>query len=172
MVHKQVKSTSDWLASFADIDVSRSFIDIRDIICECLTLYENFMSWGGSLFRISISKRRLFSTMKAKTRLAILECDTPLPNTREKYGGYGGVFKSLLNNGAKAEGFASVEDVLDISMHQIESDPDCYPNINNVDALLMTGSSELTLDLLAFSTVDTFVRTRRPLRYTMDQQAC
>jgi len=28
-------------------------------------------------------------------RIAILECDTPLPGTSSKYGGYGGVFTSL-----------------------------------------------------------------------------
>ena len=127
--------------------------------------------WISHLFRFGISHRRLFCTMKAKTRLAILECDTPLPNTRERYGGYGGVFKALLNNGAKAEGFASVDDVFDISMHQIESDPDCYPDINTVDALLLTGSSEFTT-LPLVDVVDAFVRTRRILRYTMDQQAC
>lgn len=79
--------------------------------------------------------------MRQRIRLAILECDTPLPETRKRFGGYGGVFESLLNAGAKAEGFGDVGDVLDISMHQIENNPDSYPDINNVDALLLTGSS-------------------------------
>ncbi|KAK5078164.1 hypothetical protein LTR51_000350 [Lithohypha guttulata] len=78
--------------------------------------------------------------MKARTRLAILECDTPLPGTAAQYGGYGGVFKALLNAGAKAEGHTSAEDILDISTHQIESDLDNYPSIADVDALLLTGS--------------------------------
>lgn len=79
--------------------------------------------------------------MRQGTRLAILECDTPLPGTKERYGGYGGVFKNLLNSGAKLEGFGDVAEVLDISTHQIELDPDIYPDMNSVDALLITGSS-------------------------------
>lgn len=81
--------------------------------------------------------------MKQRVRLAILECDTPLPQTGETYGGYGGVFKALLNSGAKAEGFSGVDDVLDISMHQIEQDSSCYPDIDSIDALLLTGSRKL-----------------------------
>lgn len=80
--------------------------------------------------------------MRQRTRLAILECDTPLPETGKQYGGYGGVFKALLNAGAKAEGFGGVDEILDISMHQIEANPDDYPEVNSVDALLLTGSSE------------------------------
>jgi len=80
--------------------------------------------------------------MRQRIRLAILECDTPLPNTRQQYGGYGGVFKALLDSAAKAEGFSEADEILDISSHQIEANPDDYPDINGVDALLMTGSSE------------------------------
>ena len=80
--------------------------------------------------------------MRQRTRLAILECDTPLPNTKKQYGGYGGVFKSLLNKGAKAEGYEDVGSILDISMHQIEKEHgDRYPDLESVDALLITGSS-------------------------------
>lgn len=80
--------------------------------------------------------------MRQRTRLAILECDTPLPETGKQYGGYGDVFKALLNASAKAEGFGGVDEILGISMHQIEADPDDYPELNDVDALLLTGSSE------------------------------
>jgi len=78
--------------------------------------------------------------MHQKVRLAILECDTPLPNTKEKYGGYGGVFKSLLSAGAKAEGL-KLDDVLDVTMYQIEDDPESYPDLKDIDAVLLTGSS-------------------------------
>lgn len=80
--------------------------------------------------------------MQRKVRLAILECDTPLPQTKEQYGGYGGVFKALLNNGARNAGFGSAEEVLNISTHQIEDNPDDYPSLDEVDALLLTGSSK------------------------------
>lgn len=80
--------------------------------------------------------------MRQRIRLAILECDTPLPETGKQYGGYGGVFKALLDAGAKAEGFSGADEILDISTHQIEANPDDYPDVNSVDALLLTGSSE------------------------------
>lgn len=83
--------------------------------------------------------------MRARTRLAILECDTPLPNTSAEYGGYGGVFKALLKSGAKAEGHADPEAILDISVYNIENLPEQYPDLNSVDALLLTGSSRWIL---------------------------
>lgn len=79
--------------------------------------------------------------MRQRLRLAILECDTPLPNTAERYGGgYGGVFKALLSSAAKAEGHGEVDNVLDISMWQIEKEGATYPDLDKVDALLLTGS--------------------------------
>lgn len=98
----------------------------------------------------SFSKHQTFRTythrnitnMRQRLRLAILECDTPLPNTAERYGGgYGGVFKALLNSASKAEGHGDVDDILDISMYQIEKEGATYPDLDKVDALLLTGSS-------------------------------
>lgn len=37
---------------------------------------------------------------ETRLRIAILECDTPLEQTRAKYGGYGGVFTALLEAAA------------------------------------------------------------------------
>lgn len=80
--------------------------------------------------------------MRQRLRLAILECDTPLPNTASQYGGgYGGVFKALLNGASKAEGHGDVDNILDISMWQIEKEGATYPDLDTVDALLLTGSS-------------------------------
>lgn len=79
--------------------------------------------------------------MQQKVRLAILECDTPLPNTAKNYGGYGGVFKSLLSAGAKAEGL-DADTILDISIYQVVDDPDRYPDFDAIDAVLLTGSSK------------------------------
>ena len=79
--------------------------------------------------------------MRSRLRLAILECDTPLPQTGKQYGGYGGVFKALLTSGAKAEGFATLDEAFEVTTHQIVDEPDSYPNIDNVDAFLLTGSS-------------------------------
>lgn len=79
--------------------------------------------------------------MRVKTRLAILECDTPLPNTSAQHGGYGGVFKALLNSGAKAEGYSGADEVFVISIHNVVDLPEEYPDLDSVDALLLTGSS-------------------------------
>lgn len=78
--------------------------------------------------------------MRPPLRIAILECDTPLPNTKSKYGGYGGVFESLLRSGAKSLGQPDLESGLKISKHQIESDPGNYPDLQDIDAILITGS--------------------------------
>ena len=78
-------------------------------------------------------------------RLAILECDTPLPNTKAKFGGYGGVFQYLLKSGAKQLGRPDPEHGFEFSNHQIEADPENYPRLEDVDALLLTGSSESKL---------------------------
>ncbi|KMU75917.1 glutamine amidotransferase [Coccidioides immitis RMSCC 3703] len=40
--------------------------------------------------------------MRVPLRIAVLECDEPLTNTKAKYGGYGGVFEALLRASATA----------------------------------------------------------------------
>lgn len=75
-------------------------------------------------------------------RIAILECDTPLDNTRAKFGGYGGVFKALLEAGADAldaPGLSSKEG-LDLSYFHVQRDQ-VYPSLEDIDAILITGSS-------------------------------
>lgn len=77
-------------------------------------------------------------------RIAILECDTPLPETKKKFQGYGGVFELLLTSGAKALGRADldVDTGLEFSRWQVELEPDKYPDPANIDAILLTGSSK------------------------------
>lgn len=78
--------------------------------------------------------------MRPPLRLAILECDDPPPNTDAKYGGYGGVFTTLLRSGAELLGKPDLETLLQISKYQIQLDPDNYPKLEDVDAILLTGS--------------------------------
>lgn len=80
-----------------------------------------------------------FIIMKPPFRIAILECDTPLPNTEAKYGGYGGVFEKLLKSGAEATGKLDPGKDLQISKHQIVLDTNDYPD-QDIDAILITGS--------------------------------
>lgn len=77
-------------------------------------------------------------------RIAVLECDTPLPETKKRFHGYGGVFEFLLRAGAKSLGRPDLdpEIELDISCWQVELEPEKYPDPATVDAILITGSSE------------------------------
>ncbi|KAI9152140.1 putative glutamine amidotransferase-like protein [Paramyrothecium foliicola] len=71
-------------------------------------------------------------------RLAILEADTPQPQTQEKFGGYGGVFTALL--AASAGGLDALHKHVSITAHDVVHDPHSYPALEDVDALLLTGS--------------------------------
>lgn len=84
--------------------------------------------------------------MRPPLRIAILECDTPLEQTREKYGGYGGVFKALLEAGADALGqpeLISSKKGLELSTFDVVYKQE-YPELNDIDAVLLTGSSEFS----------------------------
>lgn len=71
-------------------------------------------------------------------RLAILEADQPLPNTLKTYGGYGGVFKRLLRRSGECLNLTP-EKTLEISTYPIWEENN-YPNIDEIDAILITGS--------------------------------
>ena len=81
--------------------------------------------------------------MKPPLRIAILECDTPADRTREKYGGYGGVFKVLLEAGAIALDDPKLSSLpnngLEISKFDVVNMEE-YPVLSDIDAILLTGS--------------------------------
>lgn len=79
--------------------------------------------------------------MKPPIRIAMLECDTPMPNTQARYGGYGGVFTALLQAGAQDLGRPDPHSGLQISRYQVELHPEHYPDLKDIDAILITGSS-------------------------------
>jgi len=80
-------------------------------------------------------------------RIAILECDIPIGNTREKYGGYGNLFKELLLKGVDEvrEGKDGKEAVqlpeLDVTKYNVV-DEELYPQLDDVDVVLVSGSRE------------------------------
>jgi len=81
-------------------------------------------------------------------RIAILECDTPLNRTRAKYGGYGGVFKALLEAGADAlnqPDRISSKKGLEITKWDVEK-TESYPALEDIDAILITGSKHNSFD--------------------------
>lgn len=76
-------------------------------------------------------------------RIAILECDTPIGNTKAKYGGYGNLFKELLQNGAKEvreKDNATVPE-LDVTKFDVVNE-EAFPDLESVDAVLLSGSRE------------------------------
>lgn len=70
-------------------------------------------------------------------RLAILEADTPLPQTKAKYTSYGGVFASLFTRAASP---APLSSLLSLTYHDVVGPSAVYPSLDDIDAILITGS--------------------------------
>lgn len=80
-------------------------------------------------------------------RIAILECDTPQPNTKAKYGGYGGVFTALLNAGADALSHPGLGSSSGLSLSFFDVViAQSYPSLDSIDAILITGSKYNSFD--------------------------
>jgi len=75
-------------------------------------------------------------------RIAILECDTPLEKTKAKYGGYGGVFRQMLERSADALQYPGLSSKhgLELTYFNVEQHPELYPSLSDIDAILITGS--------------------------------
>lgn len=97
--------------------------------------------------------------MRPPLRIAVLECDTPLGKTKSKYGSYGGVFSALLEAGADALGCPDIVSStrgLDISHWDIVNKPDTYPKPEDIDAVLITGSSSLLVQVRSRNSENVF----------------
>ncbi|PLB47196.1 class I glutamine amidotransferase-like protein [Aspergillus steynii IBT 23096] len=84
----------------------------------------------------------------APLRIAVLECDTPVDKINAKYDGYWGVFSSLLRASAKAldqPDRLNPETGLDITRWDVVTAQE-YPKLEDVDALLLTGSKHNSFD--------------------------
>ncbi|KAI1749990.1 putative class I glutamine amidotransferase [Xylaria castorea] len=80
-------------------------------------------------------------------RLAILEADTPAPGIKAKYQSYGGVFTHMFKRACAALPHpAPLESQLSLSFHNIVNDPTAYPDLETVDAVLITGSKYNAFD--------------------------
>lgn len=83
-------------------------------------------------------------------RIAILECDTPFPKTKEKYGGYGGVFTSLMETAITEKCHPLSEKLspkdLDIKIFHVVENETNYPNLDDFDGVLITGSKHNSFD--------------------------
>lgn len=81
--------------------------------------------------------------MRPPIRIAVLECDEPLTETKAKYGGYGGVFEALLRGAANVldEPKIDPDSGLQITKWDIVNNSDTYPKLEDIDAVLLTGAS-------------------------------
>jgi hypothetical protein len=84
---------------------------------------------------------------KLPLRIAVLECDTPLDATKARYGGYGPVYKQWLSRGADALQYPNLssDTGLEFTFHDIQLHDAVYPKFEDIDAILMTGSSKTNL---------------------------
>ncbi|EKD21704.1 uncharacterized protein L3040_004927 [Drepanopeziza brunnea f. sp. 'multigermtubi'] len=87
-------------------------------------------------------------------RIAILECDTPLPSVVSKYGAYDRLFTQLLKAGADSLSSSSsspsypglsAASGLEITAFDVVT-AQSYPRLEDVDALLITGSKYNSFD--------------------------
>jgi hypothetical protein len=80
-------------------------------------------------------------TMRSPLRIVILECDEVAPELQKKYGNISDVYKRFLEAGASklAESGLYERPSLDISSYDVLKKQE-YPDIENIDAVLLTGS--------------------------------
>ncbi|KAF1945235.1 class I glutamine amidotransferase-like protein [Clathrospora elynae] len=82
--------------------------------------------------------------MKTPLRIAILECDTPLPTVVEKYGRYDRIFTTLLEAAAEGLGLSPKRD-LELSGYDVVTAQE-YPDLESIDAVLISGSKHNSFD--------------------------
>ena len=83
----------------------------------------------------------------APLRLAILEADTPQPQTRDRYGGYTGVFTALLNAAANSlKPPQKLDEIVTIKGYDVVNELHSYPALEDIDAILITGSKHTAFD--------------------------
>ncbi|KAH7395019.1 class I glutamine amidotransferase-like protein [Phaeosphaeria sp. MPI-PUGE-AT-0046c] len=76
--------------------------------------------------------------MKTPLRIAILECDTPLPDIVARFGRYDRIFSTLLETAAEGLGLSPKQD-LEMRGYDVV-DKQEYPNLDDIDAILISGS--------------------------------
>ncbi|KAI9665500.1 MAG: hypothetical protein M1831_001642 [Alyxoria varia] len=90
------------------------------------------------------------SRQDRKSKIAILSCDTPIDNVRQKYGGYGDMFKVLLSNGAEmidSMGPGSTQEKFDFKVIDcLSTSRSDYPDPAQLDGILITGSRHNSFD--------------------------
>jgi hypothetical protein len=84
--------------------------------------------------------------MKTPLRIAILEADTPLPDVVAKYGRYDRIFSTLLETAAEGLGLSPKKDLVLSGFDVVDKQE--YPNLEDIDAVLISGSSASTANVI------------------------
>lgn len=93
-------------------------------------------------------------------RLAILECDVPIQPVLAARGTYGDIFEKVL--GASIDEHKKRQDNLEIEISKWDVVNGAkYPNVNEIDGMLLTGSSRLHSDCESLCITDTWCRAYR-----------
>lgn len=83
-------------------------------------------------------------TPSVRIHVAILVCDTPIQPVLQKYGDYFAIFQDILRQAFKdleiSEKFKDI--TVEFSEHQMVHN-NRFPDLENVDAVVLTGSSTL-----------------------------
>jgi hypothetical protein len=98
--------------------------------------------------------------MKTPLRIAILECDTPPAAIVEKYGRYDRIFTTLLETAATELGLSPKQD-LELSAFDVVTAQQ-YPDLDNIDAVLISGSSKHYLRKAIFQSVADVAQNTTP----------
>lgn len=87
------------------------------------------------------------SPAQAPIRLAVLECDTPQPQTRAVFNSYTGVFTALLAAaGKQLEPPQDLDSLVSIKGYDVVNELHTYPALDDIDAVLITGSRHTAFD--------------------------
>lgn len=88
--------------------------------------------------------------MRAPLRLAVLECDEPVGQTKQRYGSFSTLFAKNLQAGAlrlESETGKKTREIT-ISSYNVLINDMVYPDPESIDAVLLTGSRVSSLDSL------------------------
>lgn len=77
--------------------------------------------------------------------IAVLECDTPVDRVVTSRGTYGDIFEELLTKGLEGGGPATDDIQLRVSKWDVVGSSS-FPDICEVDAILLSGSSEYSVN--------------------------
>ena len=104
----------------------------------------------------------------APLRIAILKADTPIPPVDDKYGGYGGMYKTWLRAAQKKSRNDAELEFTDWDV----VDDQAYPKLEDVDVVVITGSSMSVGPFIEPQAVEEVVRSAISMKMQSDAKGC